>query len=57
MTERLKSVGMWAAEQSLDTTACLGWIHPRHLQSPDWERQDRARILAYLRSGVEWAGY
>jgi len=57
MTERLKSVGLWAAEQQLDTTSCLGWIHPRHLQQPGWAADDRDRILAYLRSGVAWAGY
>lgn len=57
MTERLKLVGLWAAEQHLNTTACLGWIHPRHLQQPGWSGAEGTRILAYLRGGVEWAGY
>ena len=57
MTDRLKSVGLWATGTLLDTNSCLGWIHPRHLQRAGWNTRDRARILAYLRSGTEWAGY
>jgi hypothetical protein len=54
---RLMLAGMWSAQGFLDTTACVGWIHPRHLQDPSWRTDQRAAILTYLRSGAEWAGY
>jgi hypothetical protein len=54
---RLMIVGMWAARRFLDTTACIGWIHPQKLQDPGWRTEQRAQILGYLRAGAEWAGY
>ncbi|MDG1484177.1 MAG: hypothetical protein P8R54_31590 [Myxococcota bacterium] len=54
---RLMRVGMWAADALLDTTACVGWIHPRHLQEPGWRTGQRTQILHYLRAGAQWAGY
>jgi hypothetical protein len=55
--DRLLLVGLWADGEHLDTTACLGWIHPRHLQAPGWQADEKPRILAWLRGGAEWAGY
>ena len=55
--DRLKPVGLWVARQSLDTSACVGWIHPRHLKTPGWRPHQRQAILAYLSSGAQWAGY
>ncbi len=54
---RLMLVGMWAADAHLDTTACLGWLHPRHLQAPGWRAEQKSQILDYLRAGAQWAGY
>src|SRR5262245_47957365 len=46
----LRAVGFWREELDL-------LLQPRWLVRPRWRRQDRARIVAYLRSGHEVTAY
>jgi hypothetical protein len=44
----LKIVGYWTDTKFHE----MKWIDPKHLVDPGWEIARRARIIAYLRSGV-----
>jgi len=50
MQHALKSIGYWE-EYPRDP-----WLHPKHLVDESWERHDRAKIVEYLKSGVNVGG-